>query len=39
MSNKVVILSDSTCDLGEDLLKKYNIFVIPLHVNFDNESY
>lgn len=29
MSNKVVILSDSTCDLGEDLLKKYNIFVIP----------
>ena len=23
MSNKVVILSDSTCDLGEDLLKKY----------------
>ena len=23
MSNKVVILSDSTCDLGEELLKKY----------------
>ena len=24
MSNKVVILSDSTCDLGEELLKKYS---------------
>ena len=23
----------------KNLLKKYNIFVIPLHVNFDNESY
>ena len=39
MSNKVVILSDSTCDLGEELLKKYNIHIIPLHVNFDDESY
>lgn len=39
MSNKVAILTDSTCDLGHELIEKYNIGVIPLHVNFDNESY
>lgn len=39
MANKVAILTDSTCDLGNDLLKEYNIDFIPLHVNFDNESY
>ena len=39
MSNKVVILTDSTCDLGEELLNKYDIKVIPLHVNFGTETY
>lgn len=39
MANKVAILTDSTCDLGNNLLKEYNIDFIPLHVNFDNESY
>lgn len=39
MSNKVAILSDSTCDLGKELIEKYNIGIIPLHVNFDTESY
>ncbi len=39
MSNKVAILTDSTCDLGKELLQKYDIKVIPLHVNFGTESY
>lgn len=39
MANKVAILTDSTCDLGKDLLEKYKIDFIPLHVNFDNETY
>lgn len=39
MSNKVVILTDSTCDLGEELLNKYDIKLIPLHVNFGTDSY
>ena len=39
MSNKVVVISDSTCDLGEELLKKYDIHCFPLHVLFDDESY
>lgn len=39
MANKVAILTDSTCDLGKELLEEYHIDFIPLHVNFDNESY
>lgn len=39
MANKVAILTDSTCDLGKDLLEKYKIDFIPLHVNFNNETY
>lgn len=39
MSNKVVILTDSTCDLSEELLNKYDIKFFPLHVNFGTDSY
>ena len=28
----VKIIADSTCDLSEELLKKYDIAVIPLHI-------
>lgn len=37
--NKVKIITDSTCDLGKDLALKYDIEVIPLYVNFGEESY
>ena len=37
--NKVKIITDSTCDLGVELAKKYDIEVIPLYVNFGEESY
>lgn len=37
--NKVAILSDSTCDLGETLLNEYHIDIVPLHVNFEKNSY
>lgn len=37
--NKVKIITDSTCDLGKDLAKKYDIEIIPLYVNFGEESY
>lgn len=36
--NKVVILTDSTCDLSEQIIKDYDIKVIPLHITFGNES-
>lgn len=31
-TKKAVILSDSTCDLGSELIEKYNIKINPLHV-------
>lgn len=39
MSNKIIITADSSCDLNEELIKKYSIFTIPIHVNYDNASY
>ena len=29
---KIKICADSTCDLGEELVKKYNVGIMPLHV-------
>ena len=37
--NKIIIASDSTCDLSEELLQKYDIKIVPLYVNFNSESY
>ena len=37
--NKVKIITDSTCDMGADLAKKYDIEVLPLYVNFTDESF
>jgi DegV family protein with EDD domain len=35
----VKIVTDSTCDLPEDLMLRYGITVIPLYVNFGSRSY
>lgn len=37
MSIRIVI--DSTSDVTEDIIEKYNLKVVPLTVNFENESY
>lgn len=37
--SKVVVLTDSTCDLSEKLIKENNIVKIPLYVSFDGEMY
>jgi DegV family protein with EDD domain len=37
--NKVVIFTDSTCDLPSDIIKEFDIQVLPLIVNFDGVSY
>lgn len=39
MSRKVIIASDSTCDLSEELIKKYDVKIIPLYINFGENSY
>ena len=35
----VKIISDSTCDLSEELLKRYDIDIIPLHIMLGNDEY
>ncbi len=35
----VKILSDSTCDLSQDLIDKFNIGIIPLYVNLGNDEF
>lgn len=37
--DKIKIISDSTCDLSKDLLKKHKIDLVPLFVNFKEERY
>jgi len=33
------IVADSTCDLPEELVKKFNIEIIPLYINFGDKGY
>lgn len=37
--HKIKLISDSTCDLSKDLIQKHDIDLIPLYVNFKDESY
>jgi DegV family protein with EDD domain len=37
--SKVAIVTDSTGDIPQDLIEKYNIKVVPLYVNFGEESF
>jgi len=39
MSKKVLIASDSTTDLSAELIKKYDIKILPLGVNLGGKSY
>ncbi len=39
MSNKVIIASDSTTDLGPELIARYGIEIIPLGVNLSDKQY
>ncbi|CAH2214487.1 DegV family protein [Tepidibacter aestuarii] len=37
--NNIKLITDSSCDLPEYIMKKYNISVIPLNILFDEDSY
>lgn len=37
-SHKVKIIADSTCDLSPELIKKYDVEIIPLYVTLGDES-
>lgn len=36
---KIKLISDSTCDLSEELIEKHNIEIVPLTVRFNEEEY
>lgn len=36
---KIKIITDSTCDLSSEIIKKYNIEVLPVLINFGEKSY
>lgn len=37
--HKIKLVTDSTCDLSPDLIETHQIEVVPLYVNFKDESY
>ena len=39
MSHKVTIVTDSTADIPEELIRKYGIHIVPLRVLFGEETY
>ena len=39
MSKKVIIASDSTCDLNAELIERYGVKIIPLMVNLGGQMY
>ena len=39
MSEKIIIASDSTCDLGTELIEKYGVKILPLGVTLGEENY
>ena len=38
-SKKVIVISDSTCDLSPDLIEKYNIKIVPMSVTLGDKLY
>ena len=36
---KIKITADSTCDLSEELLKKWDIALMPMHILMGEDSY
>ena len=35
----IKIISDSTCDLSKELIQKYDIAILPLHIHLDEKEY
>lgn len=35
----IKIISDSTCDLTKDLIEKYNISILPLHIHLNEDEF
>ena len=37
--SSIKIVTDSTCDLPQEIISEYDIRVIPCYINMDGESY
>lgn len=37
--SKLIITSDSTCDLSKDILEQYDIKIVPLYINVDGQEF
>lgn len=39
MAKPIILCADSTCDLSEELLERYNIHIFPLHIVLGDRTY
>ncbi len=39
MAKPIVLCADSTCDLSAELIEKYQVKILPMHVNLEENSY
>ena len=39
MAKPIVLCADSTCDLSPELVEKYQVHILPMHVNLEENSY
>ena len=37
--SKLIITSDSTCDLSKEILEQYDIKIVPLYINVDGKEF
>jgi DegV family protein with EDD domain len=38
-SSKIAIIADTTCDIPDELIKEYSIFLLPLRIVFEKKEY
>lgn len=39
MNQNIVLTADSTCDLNDELIKRYNVHIAPLHIILNDKSH
>ena len=39
MAKPIILCADSTCDLSPELVERYQVKILPLHVNLEDETY
>lgn len=39
VAKPIILCADSTCDLSPELVEKYHVHILPMHVNLDGNTY